>query len=66
MVVLGYPDTLLDQVEMYAPQLMTVLRETTRSSEEIQTEILKGVVARDELSTDTDSAQALAESDKPN
>jgi len=65
-MVLGFPDSLLDQVEMYAPQLMTVLRETARSSEEVQTEILKGVVARDELSTDTDSAQVIAESDKPN
>ncbi|CAG9814800.1 unnamed protein product [Phaedon cochleariae] len=36
----GYPETLLDKVEQYSPQMMTVLRETNVNDNEMQTEIL--------------------------
>lgn len=49
-------------MEQYAPQLMTVLRETEQTNEEIQTEVVN-VVAKDELSSDSDSAHAVAGAD---
>ncbi|XP_023030020.2 uncharacterized protein [Leptinotarsa decemlineata] len=36
----GYPETLLDKVEQYSPQMMTVLRETNMNDNEMQTEII--------------------------
>lgn len=36
----GYPETLLDKVEQYAPQMMTVLREGNAQDGEMQTDIL--------------------------
>ncbi|XP_050302037.1 sperm-associated antigen 6-like [Anthonomus grandis grandis] len=59
----GYPDTLLDRVEQYAPQLMTVLRETGQTSEEMQTEIVKSV-ARDDMSSESGSTQATDVAEK--
>ncbi|XP_060532951.1 sperm-associated antigen 6-like isoform X4 [Cylas formicarius] len=43
----GYPETLLEKLEQYSPQMMTVLRESGRSNEGIQTEILQRL-SRDE------------------
>ncbi|KAF7268064.1 hypothetical protein GWI33_018762 [Rhynchophorus ferrugineus] len=55
----GYPETLLDKVEEYSPQMMTVLRESSQTNEEMQTEIIKAIV-KDELSTESESAADIA------
>ncbi|KAG5900042.1 hypothetical protein JTB14_009120 [Gonioctena quinquepunctata] len=36
----GYPETLLDKIEQYSPQMMTVLRETNVNDNEMQTSII--------------------------
>ncbi|XP_076256219.1 uncharacterized protein LOC143193752 [Rhynchophorus ferrugineus] len=55
----GYPETLLDKVEEYSPQMMTVLRESSQTNEEMQTEIIKAIV-KDELSTESESGADIA------
>ncbi|CAG9770781.1 unnamed protein product [Ceutorhynchus assimilis] len=59
----GYPDSLLEKVEQYAPQLMTVLRETSQTHEEIQTD--SKPLARNEeediVSAESELAENVAE-----
>ncbi|XP_056639929.1 sperm-associated antigen 6-like [Diorhabda carinulata] len=45
----GYPESLLDKVEQYSPQMMTVLRENNQNENEAQTDMLHMV---DQNSTD--------------
>ncbi|KAL1502423.1 hypothetical protein ABEB36_007564 [Hypothenemus hampei] len=52
----GYPDTLLEKVEQYEPQLMTVLRETSQINEEMQTDVMK-VMSKNQLSSDSESME---------
>lgn len=35
----GYPETLLEKIEQYTPQMMTVLRETRMEDDQMQTEM---------------------------
>lgn len=35
----GYPETLLERVEQYSPQMMTVLRENNMDDSEVQTDV---------------------------
>ncbi|CAG9861711.1 unnamed protein product [Phyllotreta striolata] len=47
----GYPETLLDKVEQYSPQMMTVLKETDINETEMQTDMIN---ADDHTSDDED------------
>lgn len=46
----GYPEQLLERVEQYSPQMMTVLRETNMNDTEMQTDMMTGI----HLSSDED------------
>lgn len=35
----GYPETLLERVEQYSPQMMTIMRESNMDDTEVQTEM---------------------------
>lgn len=48
----GYPDTLLDKVEQYSPQIMTVLRESNLGDNEMQTDYIN--ILDDQTSSDDD------------
>lgn len=51
----GYPETLLDKVEQYSPQMMTVLRETDMNENEMQTDM----VNLDEHTSDEDDERNM-------
>lgn len=53
----GYPETLLEKVEQYSPQIMTVLRESNMGDGAIQTDVINMLENRS--SSDEDFAQTI-------
>lgn len=50
----GYPETLLERVEQYSPQMMTVLRESREDDAAIQTAMANAMENVDSSSDDVD------------